>query len=646
MLKPQSQHSLIYKSILILVTLFATCILWSCADFPLDAGKVFDSGSSSQTRRAEKLLAAGKNLEAASIFWAEAETRPSPQKEALQIRAAEAVLQPKTKLQAQQYLDAIDESILTKDLLVRKRVASAELALLNGQPQLALDAAPEKLVNVSEKYNPHLLAVRAKALKSAGMMKKSIETRIALNQLLRKPAQRKKNNELIWQTLLNTNNAELNSWSSSNNNPELAAWLNLVAIQKQPHENQASIDNAIQQWRIKYSKHRIPNHIINSITEDYASFHIAPNKIALLLPLTGRYSRVAEAVYAGITTAREFDDAFNPPPELVIYDTGDNPTSALSYYQRAVTEGADFIIGPFQKDAVRTLANQGSLSVPTLSLNYSDSELEGAQNLYQFGLLPEDEAKQVAERASFENKGAALVLVPEGEWGTRLLSSFTNRFHELGGSVLQAERYFPQNSDYSVAIKSLLQLNQSEQRRRIVQSIVKAEVEFEPRRRQDADFVFIAASPQQARLIRPQLSYHFASDLPVYATSHVFSGNENISADKDINGITYCDVPWLLSNDPSMELLRDSLDLQSTSSSSRLPRFAALGIDAYQVIPHLQRLAANDFDRYQGATGKLSIDAQNRIYRQLTWAKFEKGRPETLGITPDLTPDFSAQVNQ
>lgn len=646
MQKPQSQHPLIYKPILILVALLATCMLWSCANFPLDTGKVFDSTSSSQTRRAEKLLAAGKYQEAASIFWAEAETRPSPQKEALQIRAAEAVLQPETKLQAQQYLGAIDESVLSKDLLVRKRVALAELALLNGQPQLALDAAPEKLINVSEKYNPHLLAVRAKALKSAGMMKKSIETRITLNQLLRKPAQRKKNNELIWQTLLNTNNTELNSWSANNNNPELAAWLSLVTIQKQPHENQASIDNAIQQWRSIYSNHRIPNHIIDSITKDYASFHIAPNKIALLLPLTGRYSRVAEAVYAGITTAREFGDAFNPPPELVIYDTGDDPTSALSYYQRAVTEGADFIIGPFQKDAVRTLANQGTLSVPTLSLNYSDSALEGVQNLYQFGLLPEDEAKQVAERASFENKAAALVLVPEGEWGTRLLSSFTNRFHELGGSVIQSERYFPQNSDYSVAIKSLLQLNQSEQRRRTVQSIVRAEVEFEPRRRQDADFIFIAASPQQARLIRPQLSYHFASDLPVYATSHVFSGNENISADQDINGITYCDVPWLLSTDPSMELLRDSLDLQSSSSSSRLPRFAALGIDAYQVIPHLQRLAANDFDRYQGTTGKLSIDAQNRIYRQLIWAKFEKGRPETLGVTPDLTPDFSAQVNQ
>ena len=641
MQKPQTDNQFIQKLALLFCTLLATCILWSCANFPLDTSKVFESGSSSETRRAEKLLNAGKYQEAAAIFWAEAETRPSPQQQALQIRAAEAVLQPKTKLQAQQYLSAIDENLLTKDLLVRKRVASAELALLSGHAQAALDTVPEKLINVSEKYNPHLLAVRAKALKSAGKMKRSIETRIALNQLLRKPKQLKKNNELIWQTLLNTNNAELSSWSTNNNNPELAAWLSLVAIQKRPHENQPSLDSEIQQWRINHPTHRIPNHIIDSITSDYASFHIAPNKIALLLPLTGRYSKVAEAVYAGITTAREFGEAFNPAPELMIYDTGDNPSSALSYYRRAVSEGADFIIGPFQKDAVRTLANQGSLPVPTLSLNYSDRELDGAQNLYQFGLLPEDEAKQVAERASFENKGTALVLVPEGEWGTRLLSAFSNRFHELGGSVIQSERYFPQNSDYSVAIKSLLQLNQSEQRRRTVQSIIKAEVEFEPRRRQDADFIFIAASPQQARLIRPQLSFHFASDLPVYATSHIFSGNENISADQDINGITYCDVPWLLSSDPSLELLRDSLDLQSTSSSSKLPRFAALGIDAYQIIPHLQRLAVNDFDRYQGTTGKLSVDSQNRIYRELIWAKFEKGRPESL----DIMPDYSVQLN-
>ena len=130
----------------------------------------------------------------------------------------------------------------------------------------------------------------------------------------------------------------------------------------------------------------------------------------------------------------------------------------------------------------------------------------------------------------------------------------------------------------------------------------------------------------------------------MYATSHVFSGSENISADQDINGVTYCDIPWLLSNDPSVELLRDSLDLQLSSSQSRLPRFAALGIDAYQIIPHLQRLAAHEYDRYDGVTGKLSVGGQNRVFRELVWAKFQDGRPQSIPSTaPQPSDQFISQ---
>lgn len=629
------------KTAHIVVLIITLCALASCAGFPLSGSKGL---ANAQIRHAEKLLEAGEYQEAADIFWSVAETKSSPQREALQIRAAETVLRPETKLQAQQYLSAIDESVLTQDLFVRKRVAIAELGLINGQPQLALDTVPEKLLELSQRYKPHVLAARAKALQAAGHTRYSIQTRVALNPLLKKPEQLKKNNELIWQSLLNASIEEINTWASNNENPDLAAWLNLASIQKQAHENLPSLQNKLQQWRIQFQHKKVPNYIIDSIAQDWATFRIAPNKIALLLPMTGRYSKIAEAIYAGITTAREFGEAFNPSPDIVLYDTGDDPVTAASYHRRAVSDGADFIIGPLQKDAVSVLASQEQLAVPTLSLNYADDVLAGPQKLFQFGLLPEDEARQVAERASLDNHQAALVLVPEGKWGTRLLEAFTTRFFELGGATLQSERYIAKDADYSVAIKTLLQINQSEQRRRNIQSIIKKEVKFEPRRRQDADFIFIAASPKQARSLRPQLSYHYASDLPVYATSHVFSGSENISADQDINGVTYCDIPWLLSNDPSVELLRDSLDLQLSSSQSRLPRFAALGIDAYQIIPHLQRLAAHEYDRYDGVTGKLSVGGQNRVFRELVWAKFQDGRPQSIPSTaPQPSDQFISQ---
>ena len=452
--------------------------------------------------------------------------------------------------------------------------------------------------------------------------------------MLTNKEQYSKNNDLIWQSLLKSNRDELTEWQLSNSDPDLGAWLSLALIQKQPYENLPALENEVQQWRIQNQNHKIPSSIVDSIALDWASYHISPNKIALLLPMTGRYSKVAEALYAGIVTAREFGETFNPPPELVLFDTGDDPSIAVSYYRRAINEGADFVIGPLQKEAVNILSQEDQLAVPTLTLNYADHLNVEDKNLYQFGLLPEDEARQVAERASIDNLQAALVLVPESEWGTRILEAFNSRFIELGGTVLQVERYYASESDHSVAIKNLLQLNQSEQRRRNVQAIIKQNVEFEPRRRQDADFIFVAAIPSQARLLRPQLSYHFATDLPVYATSHIFSGNENISADQDINGVTYCDIPWLLSKDTSIELLRDSLDLQESSSPSQLPRFAALGIDAYQIIPHLQRLAAYEYDSYHGTTGRLSVHEDNRIYRELIWAKFQKGRPQTIGFLP------------
>ena len=616
---------MLQKIMHVVVLIALVCILPSCENVP----ELLDPASD-EVRHAEKLQQEGKYQEAAALLWSLAETKKSPQREALQIRAVEAVLYPATRLQAQQYLNTIDESALMQDLLVRKRVATAELALMNGQSQLALNTVPVKLIELSLKYKPHVLAVRAKALHAIGKIRTSIETRIVLGPLLKEAKQINENNQLIWQSLLDENSEEINLWMNSNKNPELIAWLDLVAIQKQAHENLSILENQLQQWRARYPNNRVPNHIVDSIAQDWASLRISPNKIALLLPMTGHYSDVAKAIYAGIMTAREFSETFNSPPEIILYDTGSDPASAVGYYHRAVNEGADFVIGPLQKDAVEKLANQGQLEVPTLSLNYADDVSIGLKKLFQFGLLPEDEAKQAAERATLGSHQEALVLIPDSEWGTRVLEAFTTRFLELGGVVLQFERYDAKSADHSAPIKNLLQLDQSEQRRRHIQSIIGKEVKFEPRRRQDADFIFIAASPRQARLLRPQLRYHYASNLPVYATSHVFSGNENISADQDINGIIYCDIPWLLSHSATIELLRDTLDLQQSSSQSRLPRFAALGIDAYQVIPHLQRLAAYEFARYAGMTGKLSISGQNRIYRELIWAKFHNGYPRNL----------------
>ena len=51
----------------------------------------------------------------------------------------------------------------------------------------------------------------------------------------------------------------------------------------------------------------------------------------------------------------------------------------------------------------------------------------------------------------------------------------------------------------------------------------------------------------------------------------------------------------------------------------------ALGIDAYDLVPHLDKL---DTIRYQGTTGGLLLTENNRIKRNLLCAKFIQGSPQ------------------
>ena len=100
-------------------------------------------------------------------------------------------------------------------------------------------------------------------------------------------------------------------------------------------------------------------------------------------------------------------------------------------------------------------------------------------------------------------------------------------------------------------IADLFQLRQSEARAKRLRNTLGTDVAALPVRRQDVDFIFLAATPQQAQQIKPTLNFQYAGDVPVYATSHVFSASGDVNQYNDMNGIRFCETPWLLeANDP------------------------------------------------------------------------------------------------
>jgi outer membrane PBP1 activator LpoA protein len=63
-------------------------------------------------------------------------------------------------------------------------------------------------------------------------------------------------------------------------------------------------------------------------------------------------------------------------------------------------------------------------------------------------------------------------------------------------------------------------------------------------------------------------------------------------------------------------------------------RLFALGIDAYHLVYNLDYLKNNDYAFYDGQTGNIQLDGNNRITRKLLWARFKKGK--AVYFEPDI----------
>ena len=316
------------------------------------------------------------------------------------------------------------------------------------------------------------------------------------------------------------------------------------------------------------------------------------------------------------------------------YDSSSD--SPVNLYHRAISEGAELVIGPLSKDNIQSLALSTELTTPVLALNHIPNLAKN--NLFQFGLSPIDEARQIASKAGQDGNKKALLLTPKTKQGGRIANYLTEYWQGTAGTLLEAQSYNKKASDFSKPIKDLLNLDESKYRYNRLKRLLGTNIQYTERRRQDVDAIFLSASAKKARSIYPQLQFYRATRLPVYATANIYSGQANPSLDIDLNNITFCDIPWLFSNAYSGELSQESLRSTWQHLPGRYLKLIALGIDSYNVIPHLGQLNSTP---YPGATGTLSINNENRITRQLVCAKFTDGIPklQDFSIEPVNTDD-------
>lgn len=434
------------------------------------------------------------------------------------------------------------------------------------------------------------------------------------------------NHEMIWRDLLLLNEEELRNWSSQQVNTQFGQWIELALISRNSRLTLDEQMHAVEQWQSTYPKHPASINLPGRLGQLQEISENRPDQIALLLPLSGPLEKTGNAIRDGFMAA--YYESLNKGykvPAIQVYDSL-KTEDINSAYAQAQFDGAQWLVGPVEKPLVQDLSERENLPLPTLALNYSDrnDSSESPLNLFQFGLAAEDEAKQIADKAWQDGKRNALALVPNGNWGERVYQAFEQRWLELGGTINE-HRFYPNRQDFNPDVRALLNVTDSQKRYQEMRRLLRQSTEFEPRRRQDADWLFLVALPQQARQIKPTLAFNFASDLPVYSTSHVYSGEPNPSKDRDLNGIIFCDTPWLLQHSELYQQVETSVNGQG-----KYARLYAMGVDAFRLLPYLHQLEASQNSQVFGSTGALQVDHDRRVVRRTECTVFRGGQPQRV----------------
>jgi len=585
-------------AILTLSLIAAACSLIRPAETPVD-----------KQEHAARLARDGKHAEAARAYADLAVQLPADS-DNYELLSAEQWVAAANIPAAKQALAQVSPEARTK-LAVPRALVAAEIAYAENDPTRAIRELDQIPVPTAPEQAQNYYWIRGRSAFLTGHPVEGTRALVERERSITDPAALKANREELLSRVRTAAERGAPMKAPPKTDPVVVGWLELgpvaVEIERNPVRAAAALDN----WKRQYPQHPANASVLSVAQTQIAVATEYPNQIALLLPLSGRSEAFGVSVRDGFIAAYLQQNSASRP-RLKVYDVA--AESVGSAYSRAISDGAGFVVGPLTKEDVAAVAPLSSGRTPVLALNFLGDTVSAPTNFFQFALLPEDEARMVARRVVADGRLAGVTIVPGGELGNRVNAAFADELKSLGGTVLDSQRYEASQPDFSDIIKQVLQIK-----------AVKGEPSTH---RTDATFVFIVGTPGAARLIMPQLKFHFAGDVPVYATSASFEPNPG--ANSDIEGMVFPDMPWMISYDPVTAQIRDSVRTAWPGRTARHDELYAFGFDAYRLVPGLRSNSPAAASEIAGVTGKLHLDQQNRIRRDLDWAQIKNGVPNVL----------------
>jgi outer membrane PBP1 activator LpoA protein len=355
---------------------------------------------------------------------------------------------------------------------------------------------------------------------------------------------------------------------------------------------------------------RMPVSGMNSISMVKMPDEARTDQIALLLPLSGPQSGMGRSVRDGFLSA--YYEHTVQKTTVQMYDTGGTAEKTRVAYEAAKTKGATLIVGPLTKIEVQALATLKP-KLPVLALNAITER--PASQFYQFALLPEDEVNSIVQFAWAQQYRTIVVVASPHERGKRLAKSFKDQWKKRGGKILKTE-----NLDRQSDIQARLQ------------AIASAYEHHEDIPGMVPDAFFLATGPEVARQIKPLLDFHYRPNTPVLSTANVYAGMPDPLKDQDLNGVFFCDMPWIIEESGPIQEKRQRAEQVWSKSDKEAPRLFALGIDAFRIAARWTAFVSEASLQLPGMTGQLSLDQRtHQVHRHLSCSRFVDGQPKSVG---------------
>lgn len=493
-------------------------------------------------------------------------------------------------------LAQIKRSNLQGSDAVRYDLLRADLALSHHDAATALRLTTQPTIAVPEALQLRLYELRARAQADTGDQWGAARTRVMMDDRLQ-GLDRAENRKQILAELTSIDVASLKQRAAAMKpGDRMLSWTNEALTQ---------LGVAVAQPTP--SLQQPVGTLLPGAGADVREGYKMPAHVALLLPQSGVYAAAGNAIREGFFAAYAEDARTHAPRASVrIYDTQGSDDGAVKAYQQAASDGAQLVVGPLTRSAVAALFAQPKLPVPVLALNHPDSKQLPASNASEFGLLPETEGAQTADHMIDRGLHQAYVVISSDDFAQRAANAFKAELIARGGSVVGMATLPAAGASYAATIGQL--------------NLVGAGT--------DAG-IFISMRPGQARLLLPQLQIAKIA-LPVFGTSHIYAGTDNPTADNDLNGVEFCDAPWLFDAQPGLPRHDDIAALLPAASDGSALLFA-FGMDAWNLVPYLDWLRGHPGSYLPGATGQLTADQFGRVNRVLIWAKFQNGLARPLG---------------